>query len=513
MLRQSVSRVGAPTGCAQDDSSARGKGGSHALPAHVHRRTGCGLRAGHAGRARALRAAEEVRAQQVAQNPAVRNTAESAASRAAVAGKAYHAVSDKVGDRVPDSVAERVRSLRDATRTAPSEDEPEGDPATPGRGRPTDRGRTRRTTRSAPAAVRHESWSMGIVAGLDSSSEFTRIVVCDTDTGAVLRQGYAPHPVRRGRRRPADRRRPAGLAALPRRGRGRRAAGGRAGHRRLGAAARPSCALDAQGSTRAARAWSATTSGRRSAAADLIDALGGRAAWAAGRGLRCRRPRSRWRSCAGWRGPSRTPRGAPPSVLQPHDWLVWQLLGRPARRTTDRGRRLRHRLLVGGDRRLPARSRRAGARPPGAAARGARPGRGRRDDAGGAADLGRYRRDHGRGLRARRRARRRGGLARRLRLGLRRAPRGAGRPHRHDHRRSPTPPACTCRSCTRSTRYGRCAAPPSCSGYRPGGAVRAGAEVHAGLARAGAAAVPGGRADAVPAAHRRDADRAAARVA
>ncbi|MGW2995498.1 hypothetical protein ACWDA9_28385, partial [Streptomyces sp. NPDC001193] len=35
---------------------------------------------------------------------------------------------------------------------------------------------------------------MGIVAGLDSSSAFTRIIVCDTDTGAVLRQGYAPHP-------------------------------------------------------------------------------------------------------------------------------------------------------------------------------------------------------------------------------------------------------------------------------------------------------------------------------
>ncbi|KPC91557.1 sugar kinase, partial [Streptomyces sp. NRRL F-6602] len=34
---------------------------------------------------------------------------------------------------------------------------------------------------------------MGIVAGLDSSSAFTRMVVCDTETGAVLRQGYAPH--------------------------------------------------------------------------------------------------------------------------------------------------------------------------------------------------------------------------------------------------------------------------------------------------------------------------------
>ncbi|MEV6505840.1 YtxH domain-containing protein [Streptomyces sp. NPDC051642] len=53
-------------------------------------------------------------ARQVAQNPAVRNTAETAAQQGRqYAGKAYHAVSEKVGDRVPDSVAARVRSLRD----------------------------------------------------------------------------------------------------------------------------------------------------------------------------------------------------------------------------------------------------------------------------------------------------------------------------------------------------------------------------------------------------------------
>lgn len=53
-------------------------------------------------------------ARQVAQNPAVRNTAESAAQQGReFAGKAYHVVSDKVGDRVPDSVAARVRSLRE----------------------------------------------------------------------------------------------------------------------------------------------------------------------------------------------------------------------------------------------------------------------------------------------------------------------------------------------------------------------------------------------------------------
>ncbi|KOU56836.1 hypothetical protein ADK57_41045 [Streptomyces sp. MMG1533] len=53
-------------------------------------------------------------ARQVAQNPAVRNTAETAAQQGRqFAGKAYHAVSEKVGDRVPDSVAQRVRSLRE----------------------------------------------------------------------------------------------------------------------------------------------------------------------------------------------------------------------------------------------------------------------------------------------------------------------------------------------------------------------------------------------------------------
>ncbi|WP_328538922.1 YtxH domain-containing protein [Streptomyces sp. NBC_00344] len=53
-------------------------------------------------------------ARQVAQNPAVRNAAESAAHNGRdVAGKALHSVSEKVGDRMPESVAQRVRSLRE----------------------------------------------------------------------------------------------------------------------------------------------------------------------------------------------------------------------------------------------------------------------------------------------------------------------------------------------------------------------------------------------------------------
>ncbi|MGY3201536.1 YtxH domain-containing protein [Streptomyces sp. TE5632] len=63
-------------------------------------------------------------ARQFAQNPAVRNTAETAAQQGRdIAGKAYHAVSDKVGDRMPDSVAQRVRTLRERTAQGAGEDD------------------------------------------------------------------------------------------------------------------------------------------------------------------------------------------------------------------------------------------------------------------------------------------------------------------------------------------------------------------------------------------------------
>lgn len=62
-------------------------------------------------------------AQQFTQNPAVRNTAESAAQQGReLADKAYHAVSSTVGDRMPDSVAQRVHALRERTAHGPSED-------------------------------------------------------------------------------------------------------------------------------------------------------------------------------------------------------------------------------------------------------------------------------------------------------------------------------------------------------------------------------------------------------
>ncbi|WP_329623603.1 YtxH domain-containing protein [Streptomyces sp. NBC_01255] len=57
-------------------------------------------------------------ARDFAQNPAVRNAAESAAQTGRqVAGKAMHAVSDTVGDRLPSSVTDRVHALRDRRRS------------------------------------------------------------------------------------------------------------------------------------------------------------------------------------------------------------------------------------------------------------------------------------------------------------------------------------------------------------------------------------------------------------
>jgi hypothetical protein len=63
-------------------------------------------------------------ARQVSQNPAVRNTAETAAQQGReIAGKALHSVSEKVGDRVPASVTERVRSLRNRSANGAREDD------------------------------------------------------------------------------------------------------------------------------------------------------------------------------------------------------------------------------------------------------------------------------------------------------------------------------------------------------------------------------------------------------
>ncbi|TVL91966.1 FGGY family carbohydrate kinase [Streptomyces sp. SAJ15] len=169
---------------------------------------------------------------------------------------------------------------------------------------------------------------MGIVAGLDSSSESTRIVVCDTDTGAVLKQGYAPHPAGGSDVDPQ-----VWLLSL-----GEAAEGGLLeGVQAIGVSAQQQglLALDA-GGVLVRPAMAGNDKRAQAAAADLIDALGGRSAWAQAVGLV---PHSglavaklRWLARS---EPESARRVA--ELLQPHDWLVWQLLGRPVRRTTDRG--------------------------------------------------------------------------------------------------------------------------------------------------------------------------------
>ncbi|MCX4761962.1 FGGY family carbohydrate kinase [Streptomyces sp. NBC_01275] len=175
---------------------------------------------------------------------------------------------------------------------------------------------------------------MGIVAGLDSSPEFTRIVVCDADTGAVLRQGYAPHPVDSGEiGRSADVDPQAWLLSL-----GEAAGGGLLeGVQAIGVSAQQNALvpLDAQGNT-VRPAMVGGDKRAQVAAADLIDALGGREAWAQAVGCvpQAAQPITKLR----WLAKTEPDAALRTAVLmQAHDWLVWQLLGRPVRRTTDRG--------------------------------------------------------------------------------------------------------------------------------------------------------------------------------
>ncbi|MEV8312592.1 FGGY family carbohydrate kinase [Streptomyces sp. NPDC059900] len=175
---------------------------------------------------------------------------------------------------------------------------------------------------------------MGIVAGLDSSPDFTRIVVCDADTGAVLKQGYAPHPTENpDGGRPSDVDPQAWLLSL-----GEAAGGGLLeGVQAIGVSAQQNALvpLDQHGNT-VRPALVGNDRRAQVAAADLIDGLGSREAWAQAVGCvpQAAHPVTKLRWLAKTE-PEAAQRVA--ALMQAHDWLVWQLLGRPARRTTDRG--------------------------------------------------------------------------------------------------------------------------------------------------------------------------------
>ncbi|MBM9509670.1 FGGY family carbohydrate kinase [Actinacidiphila acididurans] len=173
---------------------------------------------------------------------------------------------------------------------------------------------------------------MGKVAGIDSSTTGTTIVVCDSDTGAVLKQGHAPHPLEEGEK-PTELDPQAWLLSL-----GEAAKGGvLEGVQAIGISGQQQglLALDAGGVT----VRPALLRGDRRAqvqAADLVEELGGAAGWteAVGTVPQAAHPVAKLRWLA-QHEPAAAKRVA--HVLLPHDWLVWQLLGQPARRTTDRG--------------------------------------------------------------------------------------------------------------------------------------------------------------------------------
>lgn len=176
---------------------------------------------------------------------------------------------------------------------------------------------------------------MGIVAGLDSSSDLTRIVVCDAETGAVIKQGYAPHPVPEGsgagKRTEIDPQ--AWLVSL-----GQAAGGGLLeGVQAIGVSAQQQglVALDSGGNA-IGPALIGNDPRAQTAAADLVDALGGKHAWvrAVGGVPEAGHPVAKLRWLARQEPEAA---GRITALLQPHDWLIWQLLGRPERRTTDRG--------------------------------------------------------------------------------------------------------------------------------------------------------------------------------
>jgi xylulokinase len=164
------------------------------------------------------------------------------------------------------------------------------------------------------------------VAGVDSSTQSCKVVVCDADTGEVLAQGRSAHPD--GTEvAPA-----AWLAALHDAGDGLlddvdavAVAGQQHGM----------VALDAAGEVvRPALLWNDTRSAP--AATALVAELGGPNAWAQAVGsvplAAFTVTKLRWLAEAEPVAAAEVVR-----VLLPHDWLTWHLLGRPAEAVTDRG--------------------------------------------------------------------------------------------------------------------------------------------------------------------------------
>ena len=160
--------------------------------------------------------------------------------------------------------------------------------------------------------------AMPLVAGIDSSTQSCKVVVCDADSGEVVRSGSAPHP-------PGTEIDPtAWLEAFTVAARN---AGGLddVAAASVGAQQHGMVCLDRDGAVvRDALLWNDT---RSAAAADqLIDDLGGTDGWADAVGVvpvaAVTAAKLRWLADA---EPGHA--DATAAVCLPHDWLTWRLGG------------------------------------------------------------------------------------------------------------------------------------------------------------------------------------------
>ena len=171
---------------------------------------------------------------------------------------------------------------------------------------------------------------MTLVAGVDSSTQSCKVVVRDAGSGALVREGRAPHP-------DGTEVDPAAWAAALRTAIDE--AGGLADVAAVavGGQQHGMVCLDADGEVvRPALLWNDTRSAQ--AATDLTAELGGGQAWADAVGLvpvaSFTVTKLRWLA---EHEPANAERTA--AVCLPHDWLTWQLAGEPAldALVTDRG--------------------------------------------------------------------------------------------------------------------------------------------------------------------------------
>ncbi|HLR93224.1 MAG TPA: xylulokinase [Jiangellaceae bacterium] len=167
---------------------------------------------------------------------------------------------------------------------------------------------------------------MTLVAGIDSSTQSCKIVLCDANTGVVVDEGRATHPedteVHPHHWWDALMQADTGLLA-------------RADAVAVAGQQHGMVTLDADDEVvRPALLWNDTRSA--GAAAELVRELGGPQAWAEAVGVvpvaSFTVTKLRWLA----RHEAETARRVR-RVLLPHDWLTWQLRDRPADITTDRG--------------------------------------------------------------------------------------------------------------------------------------------------------------------------------